>query len=103
MVIRLTLDNRACPIHLFRENEPHHLMGKGHSRQGNFLVCPLVDGLGKTIRTTDDEDQAPCRLLLSLKPFGKYGDEFEGHVVADALNIVVDASYEMLVYGFPNE
>ena len=71
-MVRLPLDDGARPIDLFREDQPYHLVGKCHSRQGDLLVCPLVNSLGKAIRTADDEDQAPCRLLLSLKPFRKF-------------------------------
>ena len=42
------------------------------------------------------------REILSVLEFGD-GDELEGHIVADALNVVVDACLEMLVGGFPHE
>ena len=42
------------------------------------------------------------REILGVLEFGD-GDELERHIVADALNVVVDACLEMLVGGFPHE
>lgn len=57
MVIRLTAQDRKRPIELFYEEHAYHLMGKCHTRQRELLIRPLVDFLGKTIRSSDDKYQ----------------------------------------------
>lgn len=45
-------------VELFREDEAHHLMRKGHAGEGDFVVRPLVDLLGEPVGTSDDENEA---------------------------------------------
>ena len=64
------------------------------------------DGVACLYLTHDEF--ALCRLLLVLgETLGvlefRDGDEFEGHVVADARDIVVDACLEVLVGGLTHE
>lgn len=55
----------------------------------------------------NDQLTFTCLLLFLAEIFRvldfRNRDDSKGHIMPDALNIVVDASYEMLVYGFPNE
>ncbi len=42
MMVWLALDDGACTIDLFGEDEAYHLMGEGHARKGYFLVAAVV-------------------------------------------------------------
>ena len=43
MMIRLATKYRHGAINLLDKHEADHLMGKGHLREGNFLLRRLVD------------------------------------------------------------
>ena len=44
-------------VELFREDEADHLVGESHAGEGDFVVRPLVDFLGESVGTSDDEDE----------------------------------------------
>ncbi len=71
-MIRLTLDDGASAIELLGENKAHHLMRKGHLREGKFLVGTSIDIGRESVRTADDEHKPPDCLLFLQKPLGHF-------------------------------
>ena len=43
VVVRLTLDDGACPVNLLRKDEAHHLVREGHLREANLLICTFIN------------------------------------------------------------
>ena len=58
MMIGFSPDDGESAIELFDEEEADHLVGEGHPREGELLLCCLVDAIGEAIGTTDKEDEA---------------------------------------------
>ncbi len=66
MMVWLALDDGACTIDLFGEDEAYHLMGEGHARKGYFLVAAVVHFFRESVRTSDDKDETTGGILLLL-------------------------------------
>ena len=128
MMVRFTFDDGTGTVDLFGEGETYHLVGEG-----------------KTIRTTDDEDESTDGVAFLFQPTGELhatillavlieedngvrglqhledqltlrllllvfrevlgvlelrnGHKLEGHIVIDALHIIINTRYEMLIDG----
>lgn len=70
-MIRFTFNNSTRAIDLLAEDEAHHLVRECHARQGNLIVGTIVHLLAEAVRSTDDEYQSACHLLLTLYPLCK--------------------------------
>ena len=70
------------------------------------MFVEQYNGVGG-LQLLEDEFALGSLLLLFREILGVLelgdGDEFEGHIVADALNVVVDACLEVLVGGLAHE
>ena len=66
MMIGFASDDGEGAVKLFDEEEAHHLMGKGHSGEGDLLLSCLVDAIGEAIGTTHEEDEALGHTLQLL-------------------------------------
>ena len=55
VVIRFVFQDGERTVKLFGEQKPYHLMGKGHSADGNLVFEPVFDLVRKTVCPSDDE------------------------------------------------
>ena len=74
MMVRFPLQDRTRPVELFGEDQTHHDVRESELREGQLRVLAGIDGLGETIRATDDKRerlQPRVGALLTLTLFGK--------------------------------
>ena len=67
-MIWMALENAPSPVKLFRNDNPHELVGKGKGRQRQRFVCPPKASRVQTIGTADQQGyvlapHAPIRQL----------------------------------------
>ena len=71
--------NRFCAVNLLKQEASHDLMRPSHSAKAHQRVCPLANGIGKSVRTAYDEGEITPFVHLLPQHAGKGG---AGHVFA---------------------
>ena len=66
LMIRFVAVDFEGAVDLFQQDHPHHLMGEGHSAEGQLEIRPSQKLLGKPQRTADDEDHIAGTLNAQL-------------------------------------
>lgn len=79
-MIGFASDDGEGAVELFDEKKADHLVGESHPREGDLLLCSLVDAIGEAIGTTHKEDEALGHALqLLLHPPAEFST---GHLAS---------------------
>lgn len=69
IVVLFPPQDSHCPVELFGEEEPDHLVAESHFTEGEFAVGAVVDRRWETVGSAYQENQAPVRHLeLAVEP-----------------------------------
>ena len=91
MMVVFVTTNLKRPINLLHQQQPHHLVGKGHSGEGKFEIGPLAQLRGQAESAADKKDDVAFAVQSAAIHMG--GEFFGGqvlskHIQDDAIAVV---------------
>ena len=79
-MIRFSTANFISPINLLDQQQPHHLVSKGHAGEGEFEIGPLAQLRSQAESAADEEDDVAFAVQSAAIDMG--GEFFGGQVLS---------------------
>ena len=79
-MIRFAPAYLKCPINLLHQQQPHHLVGKGHTGKGEFEIGPLAQLRGQAEGAADKKNDVAFAVQSAAIDMG--GEFFGGQVLS---------------------